>query len=282
MKDKLSIVLSSTLLLSAEAAWATGVVEPPIALAQSYQQGLALDHYLVSEKLDGMRAYWDGERLLSRAGNPIAAPDWFTAELPKEPLDGELWLGRGQFEALMAVVRDRIPDEAAWRSVRFMLFDLPSQPLPFEQRYRLLAERVEQWGLPHLELVRHEPVASDLSLDLRLAAISEAGGEGLMLRHRQSLYRPGRGAGLLKYKAYEDSEAVVIAQLPGKGKYEGMMGSLLVEDPQGRRFKIGSGFSDAQRRTPPAVGSVVTYRFNGRTGSGLPRFARFERVFISL
>jgi DNA ligase-1 len=82
----------------------------------------------------------------------------------------------------------------------------------------------------------------------------------------------------LKLKTYEDAEAVVIAHLPGKGKYQGMMGALLVEMPDQRRFKIGTGFSDAQRADPPPIGSTITYKYFGKTSTQLPRFASFLRV----
>lgn len=98
-----------------------------------------------------------------------------------------------------------------------------------------------------------------------------------MLHRGDAPYRAGRGAGLLKLKPYDDAEAHVIAIRPGQGRLEGRMGSLEVRTQVGRRFSIGSGFSDEDRTDPPPVGSWVTYRFNGLTATGLPRFARFMR-----
>lgn len=99
-----------------------------------------------------------------------------------------------------------------------------------------------------------------------------------MLRRDDAPYRSGRSDDLLKLKSFEDAEARVIGHLPGRGKYAGQTGALLVETPSGQRFRLGSGLPDALRRAPPPIGSVVTYRHNGTHASGLPRFARFWRV----
>ncbi len=284
------LLLSTPLAFPLNAAPLSGADTPKIAeqprapalpLANLYQPGVSLTNYWVSEKLDGMRAYWDGSRLRSRSGHEIHAPDAFLAQLPPEPLDGELWLGRGQFEALMAIVRDQVPDEAAWRQVRFMLFDSPALRLPYEQRYHHLGTLLAAAPQPQLRRVEQKPVEDEAQLRAALAQVVAQGGEGVMLRHRQGLYLPGRSDELLKLKAYQDDEAVVLAHLPGRGQFEGMMGSLLVQDSQGRQFRVGTGFTHDERRTPPAVGTTITYRFNGRTERGLPRFARFERVYVA-
>lgn len=104
------------------------------------------------------------------------------------------------------------------------------------------------------------------------------GGEGLMLHRGAALYQPGRSNDILKLKTHEDAEAQVLGFEPGKGKYQGLVGALLVQTPQGLRFKLGSGLSDAQRRHPPPVGSWVSYRYRGLNNSGVPRFATFLRV----
>jgi DNA ligase-1 len=71
---------------------------------------------------------------------------------------------------------------------------------------------------------------------------------------------------------------VVVAHLPGKGKYARLLGALQVQTPEGKRFVLGTGFSDAVRRNPPPVGATVTYTYRGLTKTGLPRFASFLRV----
>ncbi|MBK1717127.1 DNA ligase [Thiocystis violacea] len=256
----------------------TPAIKPDLVLANLYREGVELSDYWVSEKLDGVRAYWDGTRLISRGGQRIETPDWFTADFPSVPLDGELWMGRGTFEQLSGTVRRQEPDPQAWRSVRYMVFDLPGLSAPFGQRLQALQRLLAGSANQRIAAVEQFRVADHADLMERLAAVVRAGGEGLMLHRDGSAYRAGRTDDLLKVKPYLDAEARVIAHRPGKGKYEGMLGALVVEEPDGPRFRIGTGFSDAERRSPPPIGSTVTFRYQGRTSAGIPRFASFERV----
>ena len=252
---------------------------PPLALANDYDDAdVDLSHYWVSEKYDGVRAFWDGARLITRAGNVIHAPPWFTANWPTTPLDGELWAGRGRFETVTATVRDFEPDDAAWRNIRFMVFDLPAHPGRFDVRLAQLQRLLSDAAIDWLSAVPHSRVLDAGQLQQRLQMIAAAGGEGLMLHRGDSLYRAERSDDLLKFKPYQDAEARVIGHLPGKGKYSGMMGALLVRDANGIEFRIGTGFTDEQRRHPPAIGSWVTYSYHNVTGRGIPRFASFVRV----
>jgi len=251
---------------------------PAPSLAKTYQGDIDLHGYWVSEKLDGVRALWDGEALYSRRGNRFNAPAWFTKDFPAQTLDGELWMGRGTFESLSGAVRRQIPDDAAWRRIRFMVFDLPELKMPFDDRLKRLQEMLVPASSPHIALVEQFRVSSEAELMTILERVTSEGGEGLMLRDGRSLHKPGRSDDLLKLKTYQDAEAIVVAHLPGKGKYRGMMGSLLVEMPQGHRFKLGTGFTDADRRNPPPIGARVTYKHSGTTAKGIPRFASFMRV----
>lgn len=255
-----------------------GSDQPALSLANVYHEDIDLGEYWVSEKLDGVRAFWDGDAFHSRRGNRYAAPAWFLEGLPPVPLDGELWMGRGTFDELSGVVRRLAPDDEAWRAIRYMVFDLPSHPGTFDERLVQLKTLIEGLEAPHVDVVHQFRVAHETELISALNTVVEQGGEGLMLRRGGSPYRPGRSDDLLKLKVHEDAEAVVVAHLPGKGKYEGMMGSLLVESPDGRRFRLGSGFTDEDRRTPPAVGTTVTFKYHGKTANGIPRFASFLRI----
>jgi DNA ligase-1 len=237
-----------------------------------------LSAYWVSEKYDGIRAYWDGHELLTREGNVIHAPMWFVAGWPPDALDGELWIGRGRFEEVASTVRDLKPDDAAWRRVRYMVFDLPAHPGPFTKRLAALKTLLANLSVPWLEFVPQVKVADRAALQRKLQDVVAAGGEGLMLHLGNSLYRGGRSDDLLKFKPLADAEARVIAYLPGKGKYRGLLGALVVQRPDGLRFRLGSGFTDDQRRHPPPIGSWVTYSYQGLTEKGVPRFARFVRV----
>ncbi|WP_432239294.1 DNA ligase [Herbaspirillum robiniae] len=251
--------------------------KPPLMLANSYREGVLLQDYWVSEKYDGIRAFWDGARLLTRGGEVIQAPSWFVRGWLAQAMDGELWGGRGRFEETVSTVRQQTPNEAAWRAISFMVFDLPREPGSFDRRLAALGPLVASLRQPWVEAVRQRKVASHQALQQLLEDVEHQGGEGLVLHRGASLYKPERNDDLLKFKSMEDAEARVVDYLAGKGKYQGMVGALVVETPQGLRFSIGSGLSDAQRRDPPPVGSIVTYRYRGLHGSGKPRFAALLR-----
>jgi DNA ligase-1 len=256
---------------------------PQLMLAKVYHPGVAVPEYWVSEKYDGVRGYWDGEKLFTRNGERIAAPAWFTAGWPKVPMDGELWAGHGQFARAVSTVRQQSPDAAAWRAMRFMVFDLPALGGTFSERIPALNGLVSRIDQPWVQAVAQSKVASHAALQALMGATVKQGGEGLMLHRGASRYKGLRSDDLLKAKPHEDNEARVVAHIPGQGKYAGMVGALLVEIPgtagkAGQRFKLGSGLSDELRQNPPPVGSTVTYRFRGLNDSGIPRFATFMRV----
>lgn len=254
-------------------AWA--VPPPPVELVDVYRGGVDLSRYWVSEKFDGVRGYWDGHRLLTRGGVVIAAPAWFTKNWPATPMDGELWAGYGRFERASAIVRAVGADAPAWHEMSYRVFDLPMHGGDFDARVPAIRAVVAAIGDPWVVAVQQFHVANEAELQAALARVLDKNGEGLVLHRGDVPYRAGRGVGLLKLKPYEDAEARVVAIHPGSGRLAGLMGSIEVRILDGRRFSIGSGFSDEDRTDPPPVGSWVTYRFNGLTNSGLPRFARF-------
>jgi DNA ligase 1 len=247
-----------------------------------WRDGLDPAPYLVSEKYDGARGYWDGASLRFRSGRTVPAPEAFLARLPRVPLDGELWLGRSRFDELSGIVRREIPIDTEWRQVRYMVFELPDASGTFAERSQHIAEIAAETAWPQLIAVKQTPVADRAALMARLHETVDAGGEGLVLHLAAAPYRVGRNDAMMKLKISLDAEATVIGQRGGQGKYEGMLGALEVRTPEGRKFWIGSGFSDAERRTPPPIGSVITYRYLDLTSSGLPRFATFLRVYTAL
>ncbi|MBL8331197.1 MAG: DNA ligase [Rubrivivax sp.] len=250
----------------------------PIPLAQEAPADLDPAQHLVSEKYDGVRAVWDGRELRFRSGLLIAAPRSFLAGLPAYALDGELWLGRGRFEALSGVVRKRQPLESEWRELRYMAFDLPQARGGFAERAQELSDRLRKHGFAPLQAAPQARLANRAALHSRLDEVIATGGEGLVLRHEDAPYAAGRQATMLKLKPLHDAEATVLAIELGQGQLQGLMGALHVRADDGRRFKIGTGFSAAQRRSPPQPGERVTYTHRGFTEDGLPRFASFLRT----
>jgi DNA ligase-1 len=251
---------------------------PALLLAQEAAADVEPAAHLVSEKLDGVRAVWDGQRMRFRSGLPVAAPAWFTQRLPATALDGELWLGRGSFEALSGAVRRAQPDDAEWRALRYMVFEQPGGAGPFAERAGRLEAIAREAAFAPLQAVAQVAVADRPALQRRLSEVVRDGGEGLVLHRADAPYLTGRSAVLLKLKPQHDAEAVVLAHLPGRGKHQGRLGALRVRNADGRTFDLGTGFTDAQREAPPAVGSVVTYTHRGSTEAGVPRFASFWRV----
>ena len=250
---------------------------PRLLLANVWNPSIDPTGWWISEKYDGLRAYWDGQKLWSRKGNLIHAPDYFLAELPRDiALDGELWIGHGKFEETMSIVRSETPDDR-WKRVRYMVFDAPQAEGTFEKRMQFLRASVSQENR-FVTIVAQERCRGVAQLLAERDRVVREGGEGVMLRQPESAYEAGRSPTLLKVKPYDDAEATVIAHEPGKGKFAGKLGALRVRTDDGREFSIGTGFTDADRDSPPPLGTVITYRFQGLTARGLPRFPSYLRV----
>ncbi|MBS1259502.1 MAG: DNA ligase [Candidatus Scalindua arabica] len=249
----------------------------PVMLAHRWDEKSDIKGWWMSEKLDGVRGYWTGKEMVSRAGNPFHAPAWYTRNFPSFPLDGELWTERGQFSELVSIVRRKGAD-TEWEKVRYLIFDAPQTEGGFEKRL----EFAHRWFSEHpnkfVEILEQEICEGEEHLRRRLKEIEYSGGEGLMLRRPGSPYTIGRSYNLLKVKTYEDAEATVIRHISGSGRNAGRLGSLLVELMGGIQFKIGTGFSDQERENPPPVGSIITFKYYGFYKSGIPKFASFLRV----
>lgn len=249
-----------------------------LLLAQVYQRGIDVKQYLVSEKFDGVRAVWDGKTFHTRTGRLIAAPVWFTKGFPNTALDGELWLARGKFDALSGAVRKDQPIDAEWRGISYLVFELPNAGGTFAERAKRISKIVNQANIAHLKAVAQFNIKDEAALTLKLKQMVAAGAEGLMLHRADALYVTGRSDVLLKLKLHYDAEATVVGYTAGRGKHKGKVGALLVETPEGVRFKLGTGLSDAERESPPKIGSLVTYTYRDKTANGKPKFASFLRV----
>ena len=274
------ILLTLVLITPMHSVVSAGASSATPALLLANELGPQVDpaKYLVSEKYDGVRAIWDGQVLRFRSGRAVNAPPWFIAKLPAQALDGELWLARGRFEALSGIVRKTEPQDDEWRQIKYMIFELPNASGTFAERAQRIEEILAGTHWPQLIAVEQFRVSDRAALKRKLDQVVRGGGEGLMLHMADAGYVTGRSDVLLKLKPLQDTEAVVIEHVPGKGKYRGMLGALRVQMADGKKFLIGTGFSDKVRKNPPPLGTAVTYTYRGLTQTGLPRFASYLRV----
>lgn len=294
----------------ADSAKTQDPLESKVLLLMDYHKARPsnVQEFVMSEKLDGVRALWNGKQLLTRNGRVIKAPACFTKHFPPFALDGELWIGRGEFEKALTLVQkdcthcpcsgdrealDSSRGDSSWGRARYYVFDVPDCTLESSpkahctlfERLRVLESYLASAPTMPISLIKHEPIASEKQLFKRLQELSEQGAEGLVLRKVTAPYERTRSPNALKLKTYSDAECKVVAHNAGKGKYAGKLGSLTCEQiaengtKRTLRFKIGSGFSDAERQSPPPLGSIITYKFYGTTKNGFPRFAVFHRIY---
>ncbi len=250
---------------------------PPLLLAETWDGAADLSGWLMSEKLDGVRAYWTGREFLSRLGNVFHVPDWFITGLPPLPLDGEFWIDRKAFQRTVGIVR-RQDKTDLWNQVRFLIFDAPDAGHRFEHRLREVQRLVRAYQPPYARALEHTECIDADHLRRELARVGALGGEGLMFRQPGSHYEAGRSSTLLKVKSFADAEARVVGHEPGKRRHKGRLGALLAELPNGIRFAVGTGLSDAERSDPPPVGSTITFRYQELTDGGVPRFPSYVGV----
>lgn len=249
-----------------------------LLLLSKYRPDLDVAGWYMSEKLDGVRAYWNGHELLSRQGNKFAAPAWFIEGFPPFELDGELWIGRGRFEEVASITSRTKPHDG-WASVSYQIFEVPNAPGGLDARLQRLRDYLAIHPVENIYIISQNRYTDTPQMLARMAEVEAAGGEGLVLRNPEAPYETGRSANALKVKSYDDMEGEVIGYRPGKGKYTGLVGALRVRIAGGLSFYIGSGLSDQLRLQPPPLGSLITFKYYGFTNRGVPRFASFLRFW---
>lgn len=246
--------------------------KPELLLLKTYKEQ-NVTGWVMSEKLDGIRAFWDGEKLLSRGGKVIYAPKWFTQAYPDFSIDGELWSKRGDFENISSIVRDKVPSEK-WREIKHYIFEVPNAEGSLLERL----EKAKPYESEYIKILEQRRVEDTPALEAYLQEVQAKGGEGLVVRDPTAPYIDKRTSRALKVKTFRDAECEVIGHRKGRGKYSDMLGALECRLANGEEFKIGSGFSDAQRSNPPKIGTQVTFKYTELTKYGKPRFPIFLRV----
>lgn len=231
-------------------------------------------NYLWSEKLDGIRAYWDGKNLYSRSGKKLNPPAFFTQNFPPFALDGELWSKREDFEQIVSIVQSKTKQQE-WNNLKFYIFEVPHQKNGLLDRLKVLENYLLLHDAPFLSIIPQNPLRSPLSSILK--QVEENKGEGIVIREKNIPYYTGRTKHSMKCKSYQDRECKIIQYIQGKGKFEGKVGSFLCQDEE-KIIKIGSGMDENFRNNPPPLDTIITYKFYGLTKKGNPRFPTFLRI----
>lgn len=242
-----------------------------------YQGNEEITGWYMSEKLDGIRGYWNGKNFLTRKGIMINAPEWFIIHFPPFALDGEFWSKRENFEFVQSTVLDRSPSDS-WKKITYNIFEVPDQKGDFSNRLEKAKKWFENHQNNHVKVIPQIVCKGKKHLEQFLREVASKGGEGVIIKDPKQQYHTGRTPYVLKVKKSDDMEGIVVAINQGKGKYKNMMGSLTVKLENGIIFKLGSGFSDHERANPPEIDSLVTFQYYGFTKNGIPRFPSFLRV----
>ena len=268
------IIIPLTVLFSVTAAFSE---ELPLQKAKRYRGSEEIANWFMSEKLDGIRGYWNGKRLLTRKGKALHPPQWFLHNFPSFALDGELWSEGNRFEFIQSTVLDKTPTDD-WQKVTYNIFEVPNAIGDFPARLQKAKKWFKANPNSYIRIIPQVICRDAEHLSQFLKEIKSKGGEGVIIKNPDMEYHTGRSPYILKVKISDDMEGTVISINPGKGKLVNMMGSLTVQLENGVVFKLGTGFSNALRRAPPDIGALVTFKYFGFTKNGKPKFASFIRI----
>lgn len=246
---------------------------PDVMLLHNYDHQ-NIQGWVMSEKLDGVRGYWDGTQLFSRQGQRLSPPAYFTKDFPPFAIDGELFTERNQFEQISSITKSFKGER--WEKLALYVFDVPDAPGNLFERLKMLEDYLKAHPTPYIRIIEQIPVRDKVHLYEFLAEVENLGGEGVVVRNPNAPYERKRSTQILKLKTAYDEECTVTAHHAGKGQFSNIMGSLSCKNHRGE-FKIGSGFNFSERENPPPIGSVITYKYRGLTNAGKPRFATYWR-----
>lgn len=239
-----------------------------------YSADTNLTGWVMSEKLDGIRGYWDGNKLLSRNKKPLAAPKEFTKNFPPFELDGELWTKRNDFENIQNIVMDKI--EPNWNEITYNIFEVPNADGDFLTRIQKAKDWFEIHPNKNVKFITHTNLENEIQMKIFFDQIVQNGGEGIILKDPSAKYEGGRSSKILKFKKFDDAEGEVIGvKISSKTK---VLQSVKLKLSNGITFDLGAGFSNQHRKNPPKIGEIITFKYTGFTKKGKPKFASFLHI----
>ena len=229
----------------------------------------------MSEKLDGIRGYWDGKKLYTKNGNLIHTPKYFTKNFPPFELDGELWTKRDDFENIQNIVLDKAPSKD-WKKITYNIFEVPNTKGDFLTRLK----KAKEWFVKHpnekVNIIKQIKCKDEEELNSFLEKIIDQKGEGVIVKDPTTPYHTGRSPHILKVKKFLDMEGKVIGYNYRDDKKT--IKSLQIELENKIVFNLGTGLSEKERLSPPKIGDMVTFKYYGFTKKGKPKFAGFLRI----
>lgn len=258
-----------TLFLFINFAFALNLQKP-----STYEDSIDISNWYMSEKLDGIRAYWDGKELFSKNKNKIFAPSWFTKDFPPFPLDGELWTKRGDFENIQSIVLSQ-QESKDWENITYNIFEIPNANGNFKTRLDFLENYLKKNPNRYIKIIPQIVCKDKNHLNKFLKELLKNGAEGVIIKNPNLSYEAGRTNNSLKVKEFLDDEGKVIAHNFNK---DGSFKSLKIELKNKTVFNLGGGFKKEDRLNPPKIGQFVTFKYYGLTKNGKPKFASFLRV----
>jgi DNA ligase-1 len=249
---------------------------PKLFSLKVYRDDINVTDWVMSEKLDGVRAYWDGKQLISRSGRVLNPPRSFTQGFPPFALDGEIWSRRGEFEHIVSIINTKESQEN-WDELSYNIFEVPHQKGGLLQRLDVLEKYLYAHVAEKLHILKQTKIKDEHQVKSFFEQVIARGGEGIVLRDPDEPYYTGRTSSALKYKPFTDAECKIIAVIEGKGKFSGQLGAVKC-DYKGKIIKIGSGFTSEQRKNSFLIGTVISFKYYGLTHLGNPKYPVFLRV----
>lgn len=249
---------------------------PQLFLLKTYKDDFNTTGWVMSEKYDGVRAFWDGQKLISRSGKLFTPPPSFTKDFPSFALDGEIWSKRGDFENIVSIVNTKNSKDR-WDALKFMVFELPAQDGNLFERLEVLQRYLTRHTATKIRLIRQHKILKKEDVKVYFDARIKDGAEGIVIRNPFVEYYSGRTKYAFKYKPFIDAECKVKEILKGRGKFSSVMGAVKC-DFDGQMITIGSGFDYEDRKAPPKIGTVISFKYYGLTALGNPKYPVYLRT----